>query len=129
MYVWGTCGFIFPHPASPEPLLEFMKEQRTWQPPTQGVGGGWQGASRSSPTFLLCLALTTATAMAPSASTRARGTSVETSTVELPPCPAELEERSSALVMGNETWVSRIVLVLASSSSQVDPVPPPDRTL
>lgn len=50
-----------------------------------------QGAPQGSPTFLLCRALTTATAMAPSASTRARGTRVETSTVEFPPCPAELE--------------------------------------
>lgn len=98
-------------------------------PAPQGVGGGGQGASRGSPTFLLCRALTTATAMAPSASTRARGTSVETSTVELPPCPAELEERLSALVLEKETWGSHVVLALASSCSQVDPVPPPDRTL
>lgn len=54
------------------------------------VGGGGQGAPRDSPTFFLCRALTTAIATAPAASTRARGTRVN-SALELPPCPAELE--------------------------------------
>lgn len=80
-----------------------MKEQKVWQPPPEGLEVGGREQPGGSPTFLLCRALTTPTAKAPSASTRARGTRVETSTVELPPCPTELEERLSQLVTERET--------------------------
>ena len=67
------------------------------------VGGGGQGAPRDSPTFFLCRALTTPIATAPAASTRARGTRVETSALEPPPCPAELEEALIELVPARDT--------------------------
>lgn len=117
-----------PRPALPEPFPEPVKEQGPRQPPRQGVEWG-QGASGGSPTFLLCRALTTATATTPSASTRARGTSVETSTLELPPRPAELEGGWSRSVPEGKppepsTWWP---LGCGSCSSRVTtPLSPPD---
>lgn len=101
MRVLGTCGFISPHPPLSQNLfLETIKETVVVACPHQGQlsqaeGSGLevgQEAPRDSPTFFLCRALSTPTTRTPSASTRARGTRVETTTLELPPCPAELEE-------------------------------------
>lgn len=93
MEVSGTCALVVPHLPLPGPFLRADERGWTLAVPSglEAVGSG-QAAPWDSPTFFLCRARTTPIATTPAASTRPRGTRVETSTLEPPPYSAGLGE-------------------------------------